>query len=477
MRTSWFLCLVALVAVACGPSSRDVPDDDSTDEVPAIDAATVPGGPDARVVADAGACPNQGVCPNEVPDGCGTEEICNNGLDDNCNNAVDEGCGCTPGSVQACFLGPPGHRNIGSCSDGTQRCVQNDELGFWGDCTGGITPTNEACDSQDNDCNGCVDDSDNCCDVSLHCPGPGDMPEGQPFAAYPIDGTTFYNGTVTSWHWTVTGGPCDQLLAPSASFTLAGQTSPSLTFTPTLSGDYTVRVEMTLPGGDVIFCEFIVHVRGPGLRAELCWDTDGQADIDLHVHRPDDTGNWFTEPSDCYYADCKGQSYADMFGFLEHTEWGAQYENSPLADCVGGPDGADWQMFGACHNPRLDIDNIAEVGKAENINIDKPENGKSYRVAVHYYGGNVATHPLVNVYCGGVLVATYGAAPDVVPGFTVGGADTFGPFWQVVDVTPTVDAMGVTTSCALAPLHPAGGTTGYKVICPDDESCANDAFN
>ena len=50
---------------------------------------------------------------------------------------------------------------------------------------------------------------------------------------------------------------------------------------PTLSGDYTVTLTITYPGGRVLRCTFIVPVRAPGMRAELCWDTTGQDDVDV----------------------------------------------------------------------------------------------------------------------------------------------------------------------------------------------------
>jgi hypothetical protein len=468
------LLVLTLVLAACGPSSRGNNGrvDGGNDTIDASD----PGTPDAHVnpfgdadiIGDGGLC-GDNACANPVDDLCGDTELCNNGLDDDCDGDVEEGCACQAGSVQPCFRGQPGRRNVGACQDGTQRCEGDGEFAQWGDCTGGISPRGEACDSQDNNCNGCADDHPDCCDVTLNCPGPGDMPEAQPFAPYVINGTMFYAGPVQSWSWTVVGGPCDVLLAPSRSFTLAGQTSSNLTFTPTLSGDYTVRVVMTLPDGSTQECEFIVHVGGPGLRVEACWDTDGMVDIDLHVHRPDSTTPWLCSDTtcsnfntdDCNFANCTSSAWS-FFG--TPADWG--YPQSPLAECEDADSG--WSLVGFCANPRLDIDNIFTVGKPENINIDRPENGKAYRVALHYYGGSLETHPLVNVYCGGKLLGTYGAAPDTITGFGSGDPESNanGPWWRVVDVTPTVDGMGVTTDCALTPLNPPGQTTGHWITCP-----------
>lgn len=438
--------------------------------------------PDATPTGDGG-CPET-TCPSPVPDGCGAVEICGNGADDDCNLLPDDLCSCTPGAVQPCFLGQPGHRGVGSCQDGTQRCEGATEFGAWGACEGGIWPSADQCDTQDNDCNGCIDDNPACCTVELTCPGPGDMPDGAPFSDYVIDGTMFYGGTVSTWNWTVTGGPCDQLLEATTgmtSYTLAGTSTSTLTFHPTLSGDYTITVTMTLPDGTVYTCTFIVHIGGPGLRVELCWDTTGDADIDLHLHRATTTTNFFTtgaggtnvNPDDCYYYNCKAGTYICPLpgpfcgGWTPPAyaaEWG--YTNSPISECAGGPEGSTWMMGpmgGFCHNPRLDIDNIDTVGIPENINVDNPNDGETFRPMVHYYGGSVVTHPLVNIYCGGTLTATYGAAPDLVPSFNAGPGFGMGPMWRVADITVAVDATGTTTGCAVDPLHPEGMASGYRV--------------
>ncbi len=465
------LLALALVAGACGPSNQgqadDVVDDGdgggtgSNIDAPTIDAPTdavddaTTAYPDAAPFDGNPQC-NDWMCATPLPDNCaiGTSDVCGDGLDNNCNGQVDEGCTCTAGAVQQCFLGPPGRRGQGACVDGMMTCIEGGEFDYWGPCNGGIRPGAEACDSVDNDCNGCADDDPSCCVVNLACPTT--MPDGDPFTPYVINGTTFYSGAVTSWQWTVTGGPCDQLFLTTTnpvvqSFTLAGQNTSTLTFTPTLSGDYTVTVRITAADGTVYTCTFIVHIRGPGLRVEMCSDRSATTDIDLHLHRPDSTGVWWGADT-CYYGNCAAG------GTLN---WG--YANSPLAECQGGPQGPAWTLLGYCRNPRLDIDSINRNGVPENINVDVPQTAKTYRVMVNYWGGGTqVAHPLVNVYCGGRLRATYGQAPDLVTGFDQSGATTTGDMWRVVDVTPTVVA-GVTTDCMLTPLHPPGQTSGYWV--------------
>ena len=97
----------------------------------------------------------------------------------------------------------------------------------------------------------------------------------------------------------------------------------------------------------------------------------------------------------------------------------------------------------------------------ENINVDVPNEGDAFRVMVNYYSGSSATYPLVNIYCGGEIAATFGAAPDQVAGFMSSETGEMGLMWRVADVVTRV-AGGVTT-CDITALHPAGMTTGHDL--------------
>jgi hypothetical protein len=459
---------------ACGPTFTENPGNNSnanTNHNGGIDAAVrLDGGPgwDAFVLSDAraqdagnaylldgaagtDACPSNMSFPCDTPlaPGCLATEICNNGLDDNCNGVVDENCSCAPGAVQPCFLGPPNRASVGACVNGTQTCQGNAEFGHWGPCQGGIWPTGEICDNLDNDCNGCVDDG-LCCSPPISCPSPGDIADGQPFTSYQLDGTQWYTGIANSWSWDVQGGPCDDVLGDS--FTVTGGNTPTPIIEFTLSGDYTVTMTVDTPNG-VYTCTFIIHVVGPGVRVELCWEGTGSRDIDLHMLRQDLNSSWCNYTYDCYYSNCKGSSSS-------LPDWG--YSQSLLSNCSGGPMGSYWTTKGYCHNPRLDIDNISTPGIPENINVDNPNSGDVFRVMVHYYsGGGAEARPLVNIYCDGHRVATYGQAPNQVSGFTSSGSSCGGHTWRVADIATTVSG-GVTT-CNVSAIHPPGQSSGFYI--------------
>ena len=59
-----------------------------------------------------------------------------------------DACECTAGKTRPCGS------NVGACKQGFQECTRD---GVWGECTGGIEPTEEVCDGRDNDCDGRTD--------------------------------------------------------------------------------------------------------------------------------------------------------------------------------------------------------------------------------------------------------------------------------------------------------------------------------
>jgi hypothetical protein len=98
-----------------------------------------------------------------------TPENCASPADEDCDGHAssadgDTDCGCEPGTIQACYTGPPGTENVGICHTGDQIC-NSDGLG-WGACQGDLTPATEDCaTAQDEDCDnyGWFSDGDTDC--------------------------------------------------------------------------------------------------------------------------------------------------------------------------------------------------------------------------------------------------------------------------------------------------------------------------
>jgi hypothetical protein len=306
-----------------------------------------------------------GMCPNPIAFNAACEpttsdpEICNNGLDDNCDGRVDEGCPCTPGAVQRCFLGPPGKLGVGGCTQGTQTCV-GVEFGTWDDCIDSLPPRGETCDGLDNDCNGCIDDG-LCCAGGLVCPAPGDprIADVPPYSTLQLKGGDYFSGNGVTWKWTVDGGPCDKLFVSSSftpklnprprSFTLTNANSKDASVHFTLSGDYTITLTVVDANGLTFTCTWVQHVIGPGVRFELCWDhqgtgAQGGADLDLHVHKPGTTTNWYSGTSpvggqarsdDCHWDNCTAPRFQSPPTASKRIDW--ELPNTTPADACAGP--------------------------------------------------------------------------------------------------------------------------------------------
>lgn len=416
-------------------------------------------------------------CPDPVvPSGCGepslredADGLCN-GLDDDCDGQVDEGCDCEIGQVQSCFSGPPGRVDTGVCRRGTQRCISGLDGPQWGACEGEVVPGEEVCDGADNDCDGCVDERLEC-GPEGSCPSPGDprTPDGVPLTPYELDGSLFWPGEAASWRWRIEGGPCDNLGATEASFTLTGARSRVATFTPTLSGDYRITLTVETPDGP-FECSWVVQVDGPGLRIEMCYPESDTVDLDLYMMRTSTPGPWFGEsvltdpnPDACGWHNCE----AAIRGSGPRVDWG--YDDTDLDGCIGGPQGDQWAELGACSNPRLDIDNnLSEgIGVPENINVDEPRDGDEFRIMIQNFSGTLA-RPVVNIYCGGSRRATFGAAPDEVEDFAlITQRGNPGAMWRVADVRMVAGRDGVADDCIVQPLHPPGQAEGYFVTYDD----------
>ena len=81
---------------------------------------------------------------------------------------------------------------------------------------------------------------------------------------------------------------------------------------------------------------------------------------------------------------------------------------------------------------------------------------------VHYFSGSGAPNPMINIYCDGFRVATYGPQPNPVTSFnSSGGFNCSGHTWRVADVTVNING-GVTT-CTVDAINPPGLNSGYHV--------------
>jgi hypothetical protein len=125
----------------------------------------------------------------------------------------------------------------------------------------------------------------------------------------------------------------------------------------------------------------------------LFWDIAG--DVDLHLIHPS-AATWFSSPYDCYYSNTR----------------------------------PSWDAAGTADDPRLDIDDIPGDGP-ENINIDVPVVGQTYRVGVHHYRSDGCRSATIRIYCGDISLTPVGTYTRSV---CANGGGSARDFWRVVDV-------------------------------------------
>lgn len=70
-----------------------------------------------------------------------------------CSKSNYPGCACSGKSVP-CYSFDPGTKGVGACKVGVQSC----KSGYWQPCVGEVSPSQEICDSKDNDCDGLTDE-------------------------------------------------------------------------------------------------------------------------------------------------------------------------------------------------------------------------------------------------------------------------------------------------------------------------------
>ncbi len=264
---------------------------------------------------------------------------------------------------------------------------QCDGLGTCRACTA------EVCNGIDDNCNGVIDEG---CSGAITCPGAVTTQAG---TAVPLSVTA--TGMVAGLTWAVATGPTGG--ASTAVWSPSPPTGTSVTFNPTIVGNYTVQVSGTDGGGHPLSCTVPVTAVSHGLRIELTWDGPGDLDVHLHDNR---STPWYST-DDCFYSNMD-------------------------------------TSFGAV----LDFDNTVALGP-ENIRVDAPLVGSTYTLAVHNYARGAGRTATVRVYCG----TTAGTIPTAV--FTSrpftgnsSGDCTANDFWRIGQIV--FSSLG---ACTITPIN------------------------
>lgn len=291
--------------------------------------------------------------------------------------------------------------------------------------------------------------------LTTRCELEGDDPRVagiKPDEVASLDGASFVEGDVRSYHWTLQEEDCDAVVQ-NAQFTLQGANSQIVKFQPSRPAFYHFTLEVVGARGDRASCKLEVPVKGVGLRVELCWDTSTSTDLDLYLHEPFDQLPWFVPGSTSIEGGldnttCNTSNAAAELRVPTRVNWG--YQDSPLTAC-NTPAFQGFLTNGRCPNPRAADDNNQTIanGTTERMQLDNPRNGQTFRAMVQNFN-NLPARPHLFVYCDGQRAGAFDG-PATPPNFVTGNYGVFGVMWRAADITTTVDASGKVSCNAQAP--------------------------
>ena len=221
-----------------------------------------------------------------------------------------------------------------------------------------------------------------------------------------LDGSGSYDpdnsasDAIVEYRWALTTAPA------GSSSALVGASS-SVNLFVDVAGTYTITlVVVDQDGLESDPAEFTLEgIPFDDIHVELSWDID-VSDVDLHLVA--EGGSLFHQTLDCYFGNC-----------MTGLEWG-----------VAGPAG----------NPTLDLDDVQGYGP-ENVNIEAPTDGTTYKVSVHYWSddGLGSTTATIRIYLSGQL--QFEAAQSL---------NATGRTWDVATIawpSGTVTALGQLYNC------------------------------
>jgi hypothetical protein len=193
-------------------------------------------------------------------------------------------------------------------------------------------------------------------------------------------------------------------------------------FEANVAGTYIFELDVTDTGG-LNACipaqRVITAIPDEAIHVELTWDTPGDddvnvlpgADMDLHfVHLTNavDSGNGL-DLWPLGGGDGVNEGYFDLGDAEEATPWDLWWWYRRDS----GDGSLDWgDPIKSNDNPTLDLDDTDGVGP-ENMNLNDPEDGVTYKVGVHYWNDYQLgpSTPTVRFYIYGVLVETVEGCP------------------------------------------------------------------